>query len=34
MLVIPEEDEEPPARRARRDRIVACSLVLLATCLI
>jgi signal transduction histidine kinase len=31
MLVIPEEDEEPPARRSRRDWIVDCSLFLLAT---
>ena len=30
MLVIPEEDEEPPARRSRRDWIVDCSLFLLA----
>ena len=31
LLVVPEEDEEPPARRSRRDWVVDCSLFLLAT---
>ena len=31
LLVVPEEDEEPPAPRSRRDWVVDCSLFLLAT---